>query len=113
MDLQSVLKCPECGFEKEEIMPVDACQFFYECTNCKKVLKPKEGESADDARSLSNGDTAALIHSAIQELSVDEARNASHVYARILKKAIQKHLMLDDLLMAFLHRQIGRMELFA
>jgi hypothetical protein len=25
-------------------MPVDACQFFYECSSCKTVLKPKHGD---------------------------------------------------------------------
>ncbi|MHA1942593.1 MAG: GDCCVxC domain-containing (seleno)protein [Candidatus Hodarchaeales archaeon] len=44
MEVESVIKCPECGFEKKETMPLDSCQYFYECTNCKKVLKPKEGE---------------------------------------------------------------------
>jgi hypothetical protein len=29
--------------KKEETMPTDSCQFFYECTNCKKILKPKYG----------------------------------------------------------------------
>jgi hypothetical protein len=43
MKLNSIIKCPECGYEKEEVMPEDSCQFFYECTNCKKVLKPKKG----------------------------------------------------------------------
>ena len=38
--LQSVLTCPECGHKKEERMPTDACQYFYECGNCKQVLKP-------------------------------------------------------------------------
>jgi hypothetical protein len=42
--LQSIIICPDCGFEKEETMPADACQFFYECTNCKTTLKPKEGD---------------------------------------------------------------------
>lgn len=42
--LKSTITCPECGFIKEEIMPLNACQFFYECENCKKVLKPKEGD---------------------------------------------------------------------
>ncbi|MDA3890954.1 MAG: GDCCVxC domain-containing (seleno)protein [Salinivirgaceae bacterium] len=23
-------------------MPTDSCQFFYECTNCQTVLKPKQ-----------------------------------------------------------------------
>lgn len=44
MKLQSVLKCPECGYEKEETMPTDSCLFFYECTNCKIMLKPKSGD---------------------------------------------------------------------
>ena len=44
MQLESVIKCPECGFEKEEIMPTDSCQFFYECENCKAMLKPKQGD---------------------------------------------------------------------
>lgn len=39
--LQSVITCPNCGHQKEETMPTDACQFFYECTNCKKVLRPR------------------------------------------------------------------------
>ena len=42
--LESVLTCPSCGFKKIETMPADACQYFYECENCKKVLKPKEGD---------------------------------------------------------------------
>jgi hypothetical protein len=41
---KSVITCPLCGFAKEEVMPDDACQFFYQCTNCKTVLKPKPGD---------------------------------------------------------------------
>ena len=26
--------------KKEETMPTDACQYFYKCEGCKKVLKP-------------------------------------------------------------------------
>lgn len=40
----SVIHCPFCGFEREETMPVDACQFFYECKSCGKIIKPKEGD---------------------------------------------------------------------
>ncbi len=40
----SVITCPHCGFAREESMPIDACQFFYECTNCKTMLKPKSGD---------------------------------------------------------------------
>ena len=42
--LQSVITCPECGFKKEETMPTDACQYFYECGSCKAILKPKAGD---------------------------------------------------------------------
>lgn len=42
--LRSRITCPECGFAKEETMPVDACQWFYECVNCKAVLRPKPGD---------------------------------------------------------------------
>ena len=33
--LESVLVCPVCGFAKREMMPIDACQIFYECVNCE------------------------------------------------------------------------------
>ena len=42
--LVSTITCPQCGFEKEEIMPTDACLFFYECTNCKVLLRPISGD---------------------------------------------------------------------
>ena len=42
---KSVLMCPFCGYKKEEEeMPTDACQYFYECKNCKTMLKPKQGD---------------------------------------------------------------------
>jgi len=44
MNLNSIIKCPKCGYEKDETMPENSCQYFYECTKCKKVLKPKEGD---------------------------------------------------------------------
>jgi hypothetical protein len=42
--LESTLTCPECGFVKTETMPTDACQWFYECTQCHTLLKPKAGD---------------------------------------------------------------------
>ena len=42
--LNSVITCPHCGHQKEETMPTDACQFFYQCEACKIVLKPNEGD---------------------------------------------------------------------
>jgi hypothetical protein len=42
--LESVLTCPDCGFAKQETMPTDACQFYYQCENCKAILRPKAGD---------------------------------------------------------------------
>lgn len=41
---ESVLTCPHCGFAKQETMPSDACQFYYECFNCGTVLRPNRGD---------------------------------------------------------------------
>lgn len=42
--LQSDLTCPECSHVKRETMLQDACQFFYECENCKVLLRPAPGD---------------------------------------------------------------------
>lgn len=42
--LKSTITCPQCGLQKEENMPVDACQYFYTCEQCKTVLKPQPGD---------------------------------------------------------------------
>ena len=42
--LQSTFTCPACGHMKAETMPIDACQWFYECEHCKVVLRPKAGD---------------------------------------------------------------------
>jgi hypothetical protein len=42
--LESVLTCPDCGFAARETMPTDACLYFYECRNCKTLLRPKPGD---------------------------------------------------------------------
>jgi hypothetical protein len=41
---ESTITCPECGHRKTEIMPVDACQWYYECTYCHTLLRPKPGD---------------------------------------------------------------------
>ncbi len=43
LTLASVITCPECGHRKEEIMPGDACLFFYQCEQCQTVLRPRQG----------------------------------------------------------------------
>jgi hypothetical protein len=44
MQTLSAIRCPECGFEKEEAMPTGSCQYFYQCTGCGAVLKPQPGD---------------------------------------------------------------------
>ena len=44
MTRESVITCPQCGAAKSETMPTDACQFFYRCTGCGTMLKPKPGD---------------------------------------------------------------------
>lgn len=40
----SLLTCPDCGHKEDEIMPTDACQYFYDCKGCGAVLKPLSGD---------------------------------------------------------------------
>ncbi|MFN5744837.1 MAG: GDCCVxC domain-containing (seleno)protein [Methylococcaceae bacterium] len=42
--LESILTCPHCGHAQQEVMPTDACQFFYECAHCKTLLRPNPGD---------------------------------------------------------------------
>lgn len=42
--LESTLTCPVCGHARTEIMPTDACQWFYKCGQCHTVLKPRPGD---------------------------------------------------------------------
>lgn len=44
MTAHSVITCPSCHMAKLEIMPTDACLFFYECTGCGMLLRPKPGD---------------------------------------------------------------------
>jgi hypothetical protein len=41
---ESTLTCPECSHVKTQTMPVDACQWLYECEYCHAVLRPKPGD---------------------------------------------------------------------
>jgi hypothetical protein len=42
--VESVITCPKCQHKKKEAMPQDRCMFFYECTACHTVLRPKAGD---------------------------------------------------------------------
>jgi hypothetical protein len=41
---ESIITCPACGTSKTETMPTDACQYFYECSGCGRLLRPKTGD---------------------------------------------------------------------
>ena len=61
------------------------------------LQKPVRGEGTGRAGTFANGDTDALVRSAVGEMSAVEARTPSHVYARILRQAIRNGLALDEL----------------
>ncbi len=44
ISLQSTITCPDCGHQKQETMPTNACLFFYECESCHSTMKPKPGD---------------------------------------------------------------------
>lgn len=41
---ESTITCPKCGGTKKETMPTDMCQYFYECSLCGEVLRPKHND---------------------------------------------------------------------
>jgi rubredoxin len=44
MLLTSTITCPECGAAHAETMQADQCLYFYQCSACHIVLKPKTGD---------------------------------------------------------------------
>jgi hypothetical protein len=44
LELFSTLTCPKCGEKSKEKMPTDSCQYYYECSFCGVLLKPKIGD---------------------------------------------------------------------
>ncbi len=42
--LESTITCPECGHKQAETMPTDTCLWFYKCSACGVLLKPKKGD---------------------------------------------------------------------
>ncbi|WP_084757777.1 GDCCVxC domain-containing (seleno)protein [Spirosoma luteum] len=41
--LNAQLTCPHCGHRQTDLMPTDACVYFYECSQCRAILKPLPG----------------------------------------------------------------------
>lgn len=44
MPRTAVIRCPACGVETEEVMPSDACVYFWDCPACSTVVRPRPGD---------------------------------------------------------------------
>jgi hypothetical protein len=44
LQLTSTIKCPACSFRSVEIMPIDACIYYFDCPSCAAKLTPKPGD---------------------------------------------------------------------
>jgi hypothetical protein len=42
--LQTILTCPACKAETHQVMPTDACTWFFACPACGEVLRPLPGD---------------------------------------------------------------------
>ncbi len=42
--LNSTITCPNCDYSAVEIMPTNACQWYYDCKGCGALLRPKPGD---------------------------------------------------------------------
>ena len=61
IELESELTCPECGHQVVETMPVDRCQFYYECEGCGALLRPKPGDCCVFCLDEGTGDDRARL----------------------------------------------------
>lgn len=39
-----LITCPHCQYSKMELLPTEVCQIKYTCSNCDKVITPKDGD---------------------------------------------------------------------
>ena len=44
METTAMLTCPVCGGRATEVMPQDACLFFYTSPHCATQLRPRPGD---------------------------------------------------------------------
>ena len=40
----ATLTCPHCGHRDTQVMPNDACVFFWTCPGCGDILRPRPGD---------------------------------------------------------------------
>ena len=61
------------------------------------VQKPMEGDSVNHSTAITDGEPQTLVRATIDEIPSSENVSPSQVHARLVRKAIQKGLALDDL----------------
>ena len=44
IETTSRITCPDCGHGESEVMPRDACLYFYDCKGCGALLRAKPGD---------------------------------------------------------------------
>lgn len=83
---ESVITCPQCGASKAETMPADACQFFYECSHCKALLRPNAGDccvfcsfGSVKCPPIQQQSRCCVTDPVMDPRSCDSVRNPSHV----------------------------------
>jgi len=84
---EAALTCPECGSVHIETMPLDACQYFYECKTCGTLLRPKPGDWLRllfiQPHALSTAPTSEVLLGQARKLSQPETWGRSRcVFAR-------------------------------
>ena len=42
-EVRSTIVCPACGHRESEIIPEDACQYFYQCKGCRVAAEAEKG----------------------------------------------------------------------
>lgn len=40
----AMITCPDCGHQKKETRSLVACQYFYQCEQCRAILTPLDGD---------------------------------------------------------------------
>jgi hypothetical protein len=40
----STITCPECNGQTRELMPTDACQYYYDCKHCGCLIQARPGD---------------------------------------------------------------------
>lgn len=101
--LESVQTCPHCGSVKQETMPTDACQFYYEWQRCNAMLRPEPGTVACSVLLdpchvhpfSSRAGAASKKLALVPDFSVFPAHLFRHKHSRGLRAPDRNHLLAD------------------